>query len=426
MGWARVAAWLWFVMVVPPLLAADPSPQEQTRGAVAFVAPAAGGRTVGTVTIKVRVAAPPGALVERVELSVDGKPLSTIRSAPWQTVWDAGDGLDAHRLDAVARFSDGSEARAVLRTTPLVVNFWQDVPLVNLYAVVRDRRGEYVTDLVKDDFRIAENGRPQVIDRFSKERKPLRVGIVLDTSLSMKRGDRIDAARRSAVRFLDVMEPGDEGIVVTFNDAVTVAQELTHDKSAMVAAIESISAQGGTALYDAIFRTSEMLERFDGRRVLVLLSDGKDEAASGLEPGSLHTVDEALDRALRSEVMIFAIGLGRGLDQEYDFHNRETLAAILTRIAESTGGRVLFRSEGHQLKRAFELVTEDLRNQYSLAYIPEDRKRDGRWREIRLTTLRPELKISTRQGYFAPSDPHPVAPRRRSAPPASPGGPGEP
>ena len=103
---------------------------------------------------------------------------------------------------------------------------------------------------------------------------------------------------------------------MTFNDRVNVVQNLTADSRLLAQAIESTKARGGTALYDAVWKTSRLLEGFDGRRVIVLLSDGQDEASSGLEPGSLHTMEEALEQALRSEVMIFPIGLGKDLDQE--------------------------------------------------------------------------------------------------------------
>ena len=138
--------------------------------------------------------------------------------------------------------------------------------------------------------------------------------------------------------------------------------------------------------------------------MLILLSDGRDEAANGLEPGSLHTLSEALDKALRNEVMIFAIGFGRDLDQQFDFYERTTLAEILSRLAESTGGRVLFPKRTGALRSAFEEVAVHLRHQYSIAYSPDNESKDGAWREIRLRTRQPELEVVTRKGYYAASD----------------------
>jgi VWFA-related protein len=380
------------------------------EGRIEFLSPKDGDRAVGAVPIEVRVTPPEGSTVKKVTVSVNGRPLVTLTTPPWRTVWEAGEGLESRRIEASAALSDGTVMRAEIRTAALRVDFFERVSLVSLYAVVRNKQGQYVTDLRKDDFRLTENGQPQVIDRFSTDWKPLRVGIVLDASLSMK-GGKLESAIESALDFLQVLTRGDEGLVVTFNDSVRVSQELTSDKEALAAAIRGAEAVGGTALYDAVYRTSSLLEAFDGRRVMVLLSDGRDEAANGLEPGSLHTLEEALDLALRNEVMIFSIGLGRALDQEGDLLGRESLASILTRLSESTGGRVVFSSRAGRLRKAFEEVAADLRHQYSLAYEPTNARRDGTWREIRLRTLRTDLKVSTRRGYFAATGDPPVKPR---------------
>jgi Ca-activated chloride channel family protein len=277
--------------------------------------------------------------------------------------------------------------------------------------MVRDSRGMHVATLTKDDFRVRENGVLQTISRFTTEQKPLQIGIVLDTSLTMSRGGKLESAQKAALEFLDILAPGDEALVVTFSDDVRVAQERTPDREALAAAISSTVAMGGTALYDAIWRTAKRLQSFDGRRVLVLLSDGKDEAADGFGPGSLHTLDEALDQALRSEVMVFAIGLGRHLEREYarDWSRplgqqgpeARSLAQILERVAEATGGRLLISPGTRRLRKAFDDVAEDLRNQYSIAYTSSDPSRDGGWREIEVTVPDRDLEVICRQGYFA-------------------------
>ncbi|MBZ5637486.1 MAG: VWA domain-containing protein [Acidobacteriia bacterium] len=381
--------------VAATVLAGDPSPS------VRFLSPPNLGRVVGKVSVEVSCEPPQGASVARVALSVDGKPLAVLESPPYKTVWDAGDGTSPHRLDAVASFSDGTEARGIVRTSAFRVDFVENVDLVNVYAVVRDSHRTYVQGLRQEDFRIFENGRPQEIDRFSTEWKPLRVAIVLDTSLSMK-GARLEAAQDAALEFLKLLEPEDEELLVTFNDKVVIAQPLTTDRGAVGQAIRKATATGGTALYDAVYRTSDLLEKFEGRRVLVLLSDGRDEAASGLEPGSLHTLAEALDRALRNEVMIFTIGVGSHLDEQMDFDGSHSLETILRDLAENTGGRTTFSSRAGQLRKAFDEVAQDLRHQYSLAYVPDDRRHDGTWRDIRVTVARSGLKAAAKRGYYAP------------------------
>lgn len=382
---------------------------------IRFVSPREGSTVLGASVVEVSPIVPPGLRVARIEITVDDAPLATLTAPPWKTSWNAGEGDLGHRLAARMFLSDGSEARTEVRTARLHVDQTEEVALVNVYSIARDGSGRYVTDMARGDFRITENGRPQVLDRFSTERKPLRIAIVMDTSLSMK-GEKLRAAKDAVLSILDVVEAGDEGIVVTFNDRVKVAQSLTSNKKALGEAIRSSEAMGGTALYDSIWESSEKLAEFDGRRVIVLLSDGRDEAASGLEPGSLHTLEEAVDRALRNEVMVFAVGLGsalardaRRLDrnpdagvEEVDFYGRQPLVMVLRRMAMTTGGRDIFSSGPSQLKKSFQEVAEDLRHQYSMAYQSDDPSHDGTWRKIEVATTRPGVKIIHRSGYFAP------------------------
>ena len=386
-------------------------------GMVQFLAPRHFATAVGSATATLQVAPPAGATVVSVVLLVDGARLGGTSSPPWMFSWAAGDGTTGHKLDAIAKFSDGTEARATVSTSRLAVNEIEEVALVNVYAIAHGAKGAYVNDLQQKDFRVLENGRPQVLDRFSAERRPLRIAIVLDTSLSME-GDKLKSAISSAVAFLDIVQPGDEGLVITFSDGVSILQDLTSDRAKLEGAIRSVSAKGGTSLYDAIYSASERLAAFDGRRVLLLLSDGRDEAANGLEPGSLHTLEEARARALRNEVMVFAIGLGRYLAHdakalgddptaralEMDFYGRQPLATIISSLAETTGGAAVFAPGAGQLRRSFERIAEDLRHQYLLAYPSDDKKHDGTWREIKVVVDRPDVSLTNRKGYFAPSD----------------------
>ena len=379
---------------------------------VRFGAPRNLATVIGDTIIEVSVYAPDGVEVREVTLTVDGEPLAVLTRPPWRVEWNAGDATRGHRLEAVATLSDGSVAEASVRTSALRINQVEEVGLVNLYPVVRDGGGNYVTDLENKDFRILEDGVLQRISRFTTERRPLRVGIVLDTSLSMSKGNLVQA-QKAALGFLKVLSAGDECMVVTFSDAVHIAQGFTSDVTALGDAILATEAHGGTALYDAIWRTAKHFEAFDGRRVMIVLSDGRDEATSGFEPGSLHTLDEALDRSVRSEVMLFAIGLGKNLDREcarpWDTRSRsgkgcapgESQQEILARLAESTGGRLLLSSGAGRLRRAFEEVAGDLRHQYSIAYKSSDDADDGAWRDIRVLIPEHDFEVVVRKGYYA-------------------------
>jgi len=379
---------------------ARPAPAAEP-GSVRIVEPRPRTTVLGRTTVEVELVAPARATPVRLELLVDGDVVDARTAPPWTFEWDAGDGSRGHTLSARATFSDGSVETASVRTTRLRINAVEEVDLVNLYVVVRDERGRFVEDLDADDFTLLEDGRPQTIKVFTAEPKPLAVAIVLDTSTTME-GAKIAAARESAVAFLRALTPADRAMVLGFSDDVRMLHELTDDTAALRASIESTDARGGTALYDAIWKGADGLCREDARRVVVLLSDGRDEASNGLEPGSLHTLQEALDQTLRCETMVFAIGFGRTSDlEQLDFHQRFTQAEILRRFGAETGGGVLFPRRTGTLRRAFEEIADRLRHQYAIAYSSDDDRRDGAWREISLTVDRPGVEIVTRRGYYA-------------------------
>ncbi len=406
-----------FAALVVALTIATAAGAPAEEPGVQFTAPRRLATVVGPSVAQLSIAPPRGATVVSAAFFVDDQPSGVKTAPPWTFPWDAKDGSQGHRLAALVTFSDGTEGRALVETSRLTVNETEEVALVNVYAIARDAKGGYVTDLTASSFKVFENDHPQSIDRFSAERKPLRIAIVLDTSLSME-GERLKTAIDSAIEFLGILQPGDEGLVVAFSDDVRIVQDLTSNRGELDAAIKKATAHGGTALYDAIFRASQRLVEFEGRRVIVVLSDGRDEAANGLEPGSLHTLEEAQERALRDEVMIFAIGLGKPLAHdakvlredptarasEMDFFGRKPLVTILESLAETTGGTAVFSPSTGQLKKSFESVASDLRHQYSLAYSSSDRRHDGSWRAIKVTVDRPGVTVANRKGYYAPSD----------------------
>jgi Ca-activated chloride channel family protein len=386
------------------LLAAVPA---WAAGSVRFLSPASRRPALGPTRVALQVTPPDGATVVRVALEVDGGAAGTLTAPPFTTTLDVGDGQRDRTLSATAWFSDGSQASAAVVVAAVRIQFTADVSLVSFYATVRDGSGRFVTGLTPEEFRLTENGRPQRIERLSTERRPLSVALVLDTSESMNAEDRIGKARAAAIRFLEALAPDDRAMVVAFSDDAHVVQPMTSERDALRAAVDGLSAKGGTALYDALWKAADLLGREEGRKVLVLLSDGKDEAQSGIEPGSLHTMDEAMQQALRNEVMLYAIGIGDfGSERSpvLDFYGRMAVRDILTTLAQATGGDVLFLSRPRQLAEAFERVAEALRNQYAIAYTSDDPRKNGTWRETRLAVDRPGLKVTARRGYYAPRE----------------------
>jgi len=378
---------------------------------VRFLEPRNLATVLGPTSIRLLLDVPDPATVDRVELHIDGKRFGLLEQPPWTIPWHAGDGWKGHSLEAVMVLSDGRQVRATIRTSPLRIQQVENVDLVNLYLVVRagDR---YVTDLTAGDFRIYEDGVEQRVARFTTTHKPLRVAVVVDSSRSMSKEDRLEKSKSAALQFLEILTDDDEGTVISFSDTVDVLQSLSSDKTLLANAIRKISLAHGTALYDSIWRTSDLLADFDGRRVMVLLSDGQDQAYNGMEQGSLHTLDEALERALRAEVMIFPIGLGQRLERtyllEWDYpgaksrtNKSKSLADLLRDLATSTGGRAVMSKSSGQLRKAFSEIAADLRHQYSIAYQSTNGTRKGKWRTIRVETPR-GFEIVTRRGYYGP------------------------
>ncbi|HXV74692.1 MAG TPA: VWA domain-containing protein [Candidatus Polarisedimenticolaceae bacterium] len=381
-------------------------------GTLEFETPRHLSTVLGPTEIRLRLSDVDASTAEQMVIRVDGQLVASLTRPPWTAAFDAGDGTRGHRIEAILSLTDGSVLRAAVRTSPLRIDETLDVDLVSLYPLVLDPAGGYVRGLSAEDFAVLEDGQPQRIQRFTTEQRPIRLAFVIDTSLSMSKGGRLASAKSAALGFLEVLSDRDDALVVAFADRVELLQDVTQDRVQLGAAIESTTANGGTALYDAIWRTCRRLEDFDGRRVMVLLSDGRDEAANGFEPGSLHTLEEARLQAVKSEVMIFAIGLGRDLDSEFAREwtrsgvldtsgSRVSLKRILETLAVHSGGRLLLTQSASKLRRAFAAVADDLRNQYSLAYTPSNDRDDGSYRKIEVTVPGRQVEVVVRKGYFA-------------------------
>jgi Ca-activated chloride channel family protein len=218
------------------------------------------------------------------------------------------------------------------------------------------------------------------------------------------KGDKLQTAKDSAIAFTEALGKDDKLAIISFNDAIKVLEGFTTDFSRIKEAIMEVEASGGTALYDAIYRASDMMKNIDARKVIVLLSDGRDESTSGLTPGSLHTFEESIDKALRNEVIVFSIGVGKNLDREMDFYNRKNLKEILEELASDTGGIFYSAERTSQVKKAYSMIAEELKHQYSMAFPPGATVRDGSWRTITVKTKYPDYRVIARKGYFAPKE----------------------
>ena len=381
---------------------------------VSFLTPRRFATPTGPSTATLEVVPPAGASVVSVAFIADGVPIGTRSAPPWTFDWDAGDGTREHKLDAIASFSDGTLARASLTSGRRVVIDTEIATPVKIYAIARGAEGAYVEDLKKDDVRLYENGRQQGLDRCSAERGPLRVAIALDASASME-GDKLKETIAAALAFLGELQPTDDALVVGFSDAASILAGPTSERPKLESAMRSISAHGGSSLYDAIYAASDQLAGFSGRRVLLLLADGRDEAAGKSAVASTHTLDEARDRAIRNDVMVFVIAIGNYLAHdaeaiaqnakarilEWNVGRTQPVAAILTSLATTTGGSILFTRHADDLRQSLDRIADDLGHQYVFAYLSTDKKRDDSWRELKVVVDRLGVSVTTRSGYFA-------------------------
>jgi len=388
----------------PPPKPEAPAPPA-ARGGLTLVRPRPVEILSGKQTIEAKLApSDPEGAVPVVEFLVDGAVAGRASAPPYRVEFDFGDALRARKITARIVEGPGTGLRAEILTRGFdakQIDQVARVDLVSLYVSVRDNSGKYVTDLASERFRVFDAGRPQLISHFGLEHRPLAAAIVIDTSYSMH-GEPMEAAREAATRFVKSLAPEDRAMIVTFSDAPEVVADLTSDRDKAVAAISAAQAKGGTALYDAIYTAADRLSREDGRKVIILLSDGHDEAQNGIEPGSLHTFEESLEKSLRSEAILFTIGFGKKLASERDFYGRTSLKEILDRLALDSGGTSYYPQRTSQLKSAYELIGEELRNQYSIAYSPQQVRSDGAWHEIKVELDDRSLKSYTRRGYYAP------------------------
>lgn len=373
-------------------------------GSVIFLEPRNGEPAVGQTAIHLEAETPEGVVPLKIQLFVDGRRIATLLDPPYSATWDAGDGTEPHVLRAKLYLSDGTTAEATVRTVPLIGVQRASVLLVEVYVTVRTQGGEFVMDLERDEFAIRENGIAQTISLFTTERKPVHVVLLLDVSASMKREERLEKAIESARLFVDALEPEDRVSLVTFSDGVNIIEPFTSDRDRVLASIDAVQAERGTALYDAIFQGAGLIGAKEGRRALVLLSDGQDLAFDGMGPGSTYAFEDAVQEALRNQVIAYTIGLGAQLENDYDFNREHSAAEVLTRLAADTGGRFFEVKRPGRLRRAFERILEELRFQYTLGYNPTNDRRDGTWRSIEVGISRPRLEISARKGYYAPTD----------------------
>jgi Ca-activated chloride channel homolog len=270
-----------------------------------------------------------------------------------------------------------------------------DVKLVNLFVNVTDANGAIVGGLTRDDFSIAEDNRPQKIAVFERQSElPLNLTLAIDTSASTYKDRAIE--QKAAKGFVHaLMRAQDQMSVLEFSTFVTQLTTFTNKVGQLDSGLDRMRGEGGTALYDAIYLGSQGLGKKDGRKVLVLVSDGDDTASNA-------SYEQALEQALRNEAMIYSIidvpieaSAGRDLGGEH---------ALVT-LAEQTGGKSFYVDAGG-LDKAFAKVSDDLRTQYLIGYYPHNQEPGRNFHRLSVViphASKDAFNIRYKTGYYADS-----------------------
>jgi VWFA-related protein len=326
------------------------------------------------------------------------------------------------------------------------------VKVVNVLATVRNKHGDIVSNLTKDDFVLEEDGRPQTIGYFARETDlPLTLGLLVDTSMSQRH--LLDQERSASSTFLDqVMRVNkDVAFVIHFDREVELLQDLTSSRQKLQSALALLQTPqlqradqeggsnspggnspdsnpgsgrrgggwgggGGTLLYDAVYLASnELMKKQQGRKALIVLSDGVDR-------GSKETLASAVEAAQRADTLVYSIlfaeehpygggyggrgmgGMGRrggGRPGRYPQQERPDGKKILEQISKATGGRLFEVSKKQPIEQIYSQIQDELRNQYSLGYSPNLVDAAPGYHKILLTTKQKDLIVQARDGYYA-------------------------
>ena len=270
-----------------------------------------------------------------------------------------------------------------------------NVDMVVLHATAQDKKGALVAGLDKDDFQIYEDGALQPIKYFSHEDIPVTVGLVIDNSGSM--GPKRDDVIAAGLAFARSSNPQDQMFVVNFNEKVSFGLPekvtFTDQVPQLEVALSKLRPDGETALYDALAAALDHLKQGTrDKKVLIVISDGGDNA-------SRHKLAEIMSAASKSNVILYTIGI-------FDEQDGDRKPGVLKQLARDTGGEAFLPESLKEILPICQRIAHDIRSQYTLAYVPTNRKRDGSYRAIQVKAIssgRGRLSVRTRTGYFAPS-----------------------
>jgi len=266
--------------------------------------------------------------------------------------------------------------------------FRSGTKVVSLFATVTDN-GRLVPDLQREDFEVYDDGKPQEVTVFGNEVLPITVIVMLDTSGSMT--GNLDVLKAGAEQFFLRLLRGDRARLGSFNDKIQFESPLTGDRDTLIAAVQEVDFGYPTRLYDAIAVGLDELKDIEGRRVVLVFTDGEDTA-------SRTRFGTVLDRAQVEEVMVYAIGLSTEMVIN-GRRQRSRPDRSLKTLAEQTGGGFFELSRADQMTTTFTRVAQELHNQYLLGFSPQNR--DGKTHKLEVRVKKPGMTARARKSYVA-------------------------
>ncbi len=367
---------------------------------VNIVEPKDGDLVIGELDVIVEVIA--RAEISEVEFQLDGRAIGTLTMEPFRMHVDLGEQNLPHRFSVVARDVEGNAATHAVATQPVPIAGDYEVDLRQLYVSVT-RDDQRVLDLERQVFAVTDEGNPQMLVTFARGDIPFTAVLLIDASASMY-GEKIESSIAGAAFFIHGMQDLDQAQVMVFSDQLLSTTPITDAKAVLTAGLGGTEARGGTALQDHLFVALKLLEQRQGRRVLILLSDG-------IDTHSVLPMDHVFEIARKSNALIYWIRFAHS-SGDPDADERVNLSSawknsdqyseqrdILAQAVHQSGGRIFSVESPTEIRPVFNLVLEELRDQYVLGYYPDNKRNDGRWHRVKVRVEAADVHVRAPRGY---------------------------
>jgi len=363
--------------------------------------PVTGQPAIGELEVVADVLSSDG--ISTVQVSVDGRVVAVLTEPPYRTTVELGLENAAHLVQVVAECPGGSLGRATVSTAAIPLGGDISVSLQQLY-VTAQRSGVSALDLLEQDFVVTDEGDRQALVTFERGDIPFTAVLMIDTSASMY-GPRIAAARAGVTEFVRGLQPLDQVSLLAFSDRVVGMTPFTNDSELVAEELEGCRPVGGTAIHDHLFMAVKLLEQRQGRRVVVLLSDGIDSLSVLGGEGVLRKVQH-------SQALMYWIWLAEDDSVEFDNDRLRNIFSTwhttdeyrhqiktLRQTVEDSGGRVVRVRSVDRIETVFVDILRELRDQYVLGYYPSGNRDDGSWHRVRVTAKEAGVEVRTHAGY---------------------------